>query len=56
MIFSLFAMPVSAENDSLTIEEITKVSIAVKNKVFDIKEEISLIRRHIFSTFIKRIF
>lgn len=56
MIFSLFSMLVSAENDPLTIEEITKVSIAVKYQVFDIKEEISLIRRHLFFAFIKRIF
>ena len=37
MIFSLLAMPVRAEYDSLTPEEITKISNAVKNQVFDIE-------------------
>lgn len=38
MIFSLFGVPIKAEHDSLTLEEITKISNAVKNQVFDIEE------------------
>lgn len=38
MIFSLFGVSIKAEHDSLTPEEITKISNAVKNQVFDIEE------------------